>query len=115
MGHWESSYHMHSMCVYLPLQHKENRELSERLNVVEKTQAMEREKLSREIENLHRSEQEARAKTETLPSLLEQLSFLQHELENTRREKEDLEEQKKIYQEQTQQVGLLHLLKMCPA
>ncbi|XP_070686201.1 unconventional myosin-Va-like [Pempheris klunzingeri] len=85
-------------------QQKENRELSERLNALGKTKAMERDKHSREIENLQRSEQEARAKTEALPSLLEQLSFLQHELENTRREKEDLEEQTKAYQEQTQQV-----------
>uniref|UniRef100_A0A4W6D2D1 Myosin VAb n=1 Tax=Lates calcarifer TaxID=8187 RepID=A0A4W6D2D1_LATCA len=63
-------------------QQKENRELTERLSVVEKTQTIERDRQSREIENLRKSEQEARAKAETLPSLLEQLSFLQHELEN---------------------------------
>lgn len=109
LGHWELSYHMHSVCVStLPLQHKENRELGEKLNVVEKTLSMEREKQGSEIKNLLRSEREARAKAEKLPSLLEQLSFLQHELENTHREKEDLEEQTKIYKEQTQQVGLLH-------
>ncbi|XP_030586984.1 unconventional myosin-Va-like [Archocentrus centrarchus] len=85
-------------------QHKENRELSEKLTVVEKAQAMERERQNSEVENLRRSEQEARVKAESLPSLLEQLSFLQHELENTRREKEDLEEQTKVYKEQTQQV-----------
>uniref|UniRef100_A0A671VJL4 Myosin VAb n=1 Tax=Sparus aurata TaxID=8175 RepID=A0A671VJL4_SPAAU len=85
-------------------QHKENRELSERLNAVEKTFSVEREKQSREIQNLRRSEQEARAKAETVPSLLQQLTFLQHELENTRREKDDLEEQTKVYKEQTQQV-----------
>uniref|UniRef100_A0A8C4HTM8 Myosin VAb n=1 Tax=Dicentrarchus labrax TaxID=13489 RepID=A0A8C4HTM8_DICLA len=90
-------------------QQKENKELSERLNAVEKARATEREKQSRELQNLHRSEQEVRAKVETLPSLLEQLSFLQHELENTRREKEDLEEQTKVYKEQTQQVGPLHV------
>lgn len=104
---------MRCMSVFLPLQHKENRELSERLNVIEKTQAVERDKQSREIESLRRSEQEARANTATLPSLLEQLSFLQHELENTRREKKDLEEQTNVYKEQTQQVGLhlrLHLI-----
>ncbi|XP_034735918.1 unconventional myosin-Va-like isoform X2 [Etheostoma cragini] len=85
-------------------QHKENRELSERLNAVEKTQNMEREKQSREIESLRRSEQEAKAKAVTVPSLLEKLSFLQHELENTRREKEDLEVQTKVYKDETQQV-----------
>uniref|UniRef100_A0A8C9YAM2 Myosin VAb n=1 Tax=Sander lucioperca TaxID=283035 RepID=A0A8C9YAM2_SANLU len=85
-------------------QHKENRELSERLNAVEKTQTMEREKQSREIESLRRSEQEAKAKAVTVPSLLEKLSFLQNELENTRREKEDLEAQTKVYKEQTQQM-----------
>ncbi|XP_071352563.1 unconventional myosin-Va-like isoform X2 [Trachinotus anak] len=85
-------------------QQKENRELTERLSAVERTQTMERERQSREIENLRRSEQETRAKVGTLPSLLEQLSFLQHELENTRKEKDDLEEQTKVYKEQTQQV-----------
>ncbi|XP_069384282.1 unconventional myosin-Va-like isoform X1 [Paralichthys olivaceus] len=85
-------------------QQKENKELRERLSVVEKTQSIERERQSTEIEKLRRSEQEVRAKAETLPSLLEQLSFLQHELENTRREKDDLEEQTKVYKEQTQQV-----------
>ncbi|KAK2842399.1 hypothetical protein Q5P01_012599 [Channa striata] len=85
-------------------QQKENRELSERLSFVEKTQSMEREKQSREIENLRKLEQEAKAKTATLPSLLEQLSFLQHELENTRREKEDLEVRTNTYKEQIQQV-----------
>ncbi|XP_041651873.1 unconventional myosin-Va-like [Cheilinus undulatus] len=85
-------------------QHRENRELSERLNSVEKTQALEREKQTREIENLHRSEQEARAKAEKFPSLLEQLSFLQDELEKTRREKDDLERQTKVDSEKTQQV-----------
>lgn len=94
------------MCVSPPLQQKENRELSEKLTAVEKTQSVDRERQSSEIENLRRSEQEARAKAESLPSLLEQLSFLQHELENTRKEKEDLEEQTKVYREQTQQVVL---------
>ncbi|XP_047451956.1 unconventional myosin-Va-like isoform X2 [Mugil cephalus] len=85
-------------------QQKENRELSEMLSVVEKAQTVERDRQSREIENLRRSEQEARAKAETLPSLLEQLSFLQERLEITCREKEDLEEQTKAYKEETQQV-----------
>lgn len=94
--------------MYLPLQQKENRELNERLSAVEKSQSMEREKQSKEIESLRKSEKEARAKVGTLPSLLEQLSFLQHELENTCREKENLEEQTNIYKAQIQQVGLFH-------
>ncbi|KAL6106593.1 myo5a [Pungitius sinensis] len=85
-------------------QNKDNKELSERLNFTEKSQTAEREKQNREIENLRRSEQEANTKAAALPSLLEQLSFLQHELDNTRKEKEDLEEHTKAYKEQTQQV-----------
>ncbi|KAM6936965.1 unconventional myosin-Va-like [Xenentodon cancila] len=85
-------------------QHKDNRELSERLTVLEKTHAADRESHSREIEKLRKSEHEARTKAERVPSLLEQLSFLQHELENTCRERDDLEEQTKTYKEQTQQV-----------
>uniref|UniRef100_A0A3B3DML6 Myosin VAb n=2 Tax=Oryzias melastigma TaxID=30732 RepID=A0A3B3DML6_ORYME len=85
-------------------QQKENKEFSERLSVLEKTNTLERERQSREIEGLRRSEEEARAKAETVPSLLEQLSVLQQKLENTSREKDELEEQTKIYKEQTQQV-----------
>ncbi|XP_068595560.1 unconventional myosin-Va-like [Brachionichthys hirsutus] len=85
-------------------QQKENRELIEKRNVVEKTVSVEREKQSREIKSLRRSVQEANAKAETLPSLLERLSFLQHELENTRKEKEDLQEEAKVYKKKTQQV-----------
>lgn len=85
-------------------QHKENRELSERLNAVEKTQALEREKQSRDIENLRKSEEEARAKAEDLPSLLEQLSFLQEDLDSTRKEKERLDIQGKLYMDRTQKV-----------
>ena len=101
---------MHGMRVFLPLQHKENRELSEKLNVVGRTQSTERDRLSKEMENLRRSEQEARVKVERLPSLLEKLSFLQKELENTRKEKDDLEVQAKVYMEETHQVGLLHFI-----
>lgn len=97
--------HMNSMCLFLSLQHKENRELTERLNSVEKTQALEKERQRKEIENLHRSEQEAKTKAGKLPSLLEQLTFLQNELDKTRREKNELEEQRKAYVEETQQVG----------
>ncbi|XP_061773262.1 unconventional myosin-Va-like isoform X2 [Nerophis ophidion] len=85
-------------------QHKEVSELGERMNAAAKTQAMEQERHCKEIENLHRSEQHAQAKAKMLPSLLEQLSFLQQELENTCREKEVLEEQRKIDKEQTQLV-----------
>uniref|UniRef100_A0A3Q1F1P5 Unconventional myosin-Va-like n=1 Tax=Acanthochromis polyacanthus TaxID=80966 RepID=A0A3Q1F1P5_9TELE len=90
-------------------QHKENRELSEKLSSVEKTQNMDRDRQSKEIENLRRSEQEARAKAETLPSLLEQLSFLQHELEQTRREKEDLAEHTKYVSFHNQVVDELNM------
>nr|XP_057931093.1 unconventional myosin-Va-like isoform X2 [Doryrhamphus excisus] len=85
-------------------EHKEVRELSERLNAAAKAQEMERERHCKEIENLHRSEQKARAEAETLPSLLERLSFLQQELDNTLRQKEVLEDQRKVDKEQTQLV-----------
>ncbi|KAM9753748.1 LOW QUALITY PROTEIN: unconventional myosin-Va-like [Menidia menidia] len=84
-------------------QHKENRELTESLSVLERSHTAERDKQSREIENLRKSEQEAKVRAEKVPSLLEQLSILKHELENSRRDKEELDEQIKIYKEQTQQ------------
>uniref|UniRef100_A0A672IAL7 Myosin VAb n=1 Tax=Salarias fasciatus TaxID=181472 RepID=A0A672IAL7_SALFA len=86
-------------------QHKENRELSERMSAVTKTLAADRDKQCSEIEQLRKLEQEARTKAARLPSLLEQLTFLQHELEVTRKEKDDLEEQSNIYREQTQKVS----------
>ncbi|XP_019712516.1 unconventional myosin-Va-like [Hippocampus comes] len=85
-------------------QHKDVRELSERLNAATKTRDMEREQHCREIENLQRSEQKAKAKAERLPSLMEQLTFLQRELESTRSEKEVLEDQNSVYKKQTQEV-----------
>ncbi|XP_061577625.1 unconventional myosin-Va-like isoform X2 [Cololabis saira] len=85
-------------------QHRENRELSERLAAQEKTHSSERDGHSRETEKLRNSEHEARARAERVPSLLEQLSVLQHQLDTVRRERDDLEEQTKLYREQTQQV-----------
>nr|XP_061812893.1 unconventional myosin-Va-like [Nerophis lumbriciformis] len=85
-------------------QHKDLRVLSEKLTVTVKTQDMERARHSKEIESLQKLEQKARSKAENIPSLMEQLSFLQQELENTRNEKEILEDQSNVYKEQTQQV-----------
>ncbi|XP_061532001.1 unconventional myosin-Va-like isoform X3 [Phycodurus eques] len=85
-------------------QHKDVRELNERLNAAAKTQDIERERHCKELENLQRSEKKTRTKAEALPSLMEQLSFLQQELENTRKQKEVLEDQNNVYKEQTQQV-----------
>ncbi|XP_061679061.1 unconventional myosin-Va-like [Syngnathoides biaculeatus] len=85
-------------------QHRDVRELNERLNAAAKTQDTERERHCKELENLQRSEQKAKTKAEALPSLMEQLSFLQQELENTRNQKEVLEDQNNVYKEQTQQV-----------
>ncbi|KAM9807603.1 unconventional myosin-Va-like [Neosynchiropus ocellatus] len=82
-------------------QQKENRELNERLDAVGRTITTEKERLSREIENLQRAEQEARVKAERLPSLLEQLSDLQEELGFIRKERDELEHQVKVYKERT--------------
>ncbi|CAL9696916.1 unnamed protein product [Knipowitschia caucasica] len=85
-------------------QQRENRELSERLSAAVKSQALEKEKQNKDLNNLRRSEEEVRAKAEAVPSLLEQLSFLHSELENTKREKELIEEQSKLYVDRTQKV-----------
>ncbi|XP_077568267.1 unconventional myosin-Va-like [Stigmatopora nigra] len=85
-------------------QHKDVRVLGEKLNAALKTHDMERARHGKEIESLQKLEQKARSEVETIPSLMEQLSFLQQELENTRNEKEILEDQKNFDKEQTQQV-----------
>jgi hypothetical protein len=91
------------------LQHKENRELSERLRTVERSRAAEGERLGREVERLRVAEEESRVKADGVPSLLEQLSFLRQELETTREEKEAIREEARTYRVDTEKVTqLLH-------
>ncbi|XP_041734564.1 unconventional myosin-Va isoform X2 [Coregonus clupeaformis] len=85
-------------------QHKENRELSERLRTVERSRAAESERLGREVERLRVAEEESRFKADGVPSLLEQLSFLHQELETTRGEKKAVEEGARTYREDTEKV-----------
>lgn len=89
------------------LQHKENRELSERLRTVERSRAAESERLGREVERLRVAEEESRVKADGVPSLLEQLSFLRQELETTRLEKEAVQEEARTYRVDTEKVTLL--------
>uniref|UniRef100_A0A673WJB8 Unconventional myosin-Va-like n=1 Tax=Salmo trutta TaxID=8032 RepID=A0A673WJB8_SALTR len=85
-------------------QHKENRELSERLRTVERSRAAESERLGREVERLRVAEEESRVKADGVPSLLEQLSFLRQELETTRLEKEAVQEEARTYRVDTEKV-----------
>uniref|UniRef100_A0A8C7PP70 Myosin VAb n=1 Tax=Oncorhynchus mykiss TaxID=8022 RepID=A0A8C7PP70_ONCMY len=90
-------------------QHKENRELSERLRTVERSRAAESERLGGEVERLRVAEEESRVKADGVPSLLEQLSFLRQELETTREEKEAIREEARTYRVDTEKVTqLLH-------
>uniref|UniRef100_A0AAZ3P529 Myosin VAb n=1 Tax=Oncorhynchus tshawytscha TaxID=74940 RepID=A0AAZ3P529_ONCTS len=90
-------------------QHKENRELSERLRTVERSRAAESERLGGEVERLRVAEEESRVKADGVPSLLEQLSFLRQELETTREEKEAIQEEARTYRVDTEKVTqLLH-------
>uniref|UniRef100_A0AAZ3NV52 Myosin VAb n=1 Tax=Oncorhynchus tshawytscha TaxID=74940 RepID=A0AAZ3NV52_ONCTS len=85
-------------------QHKENRELSERLRTVERSRAAESERLGGEVERLRVAEEESRVKADGVPSLLEQLSFLRQELETTREEKEAIQEEARTYRVDTEKV-----------
>uniref|UniRef100_A0A4W5MFJ5 Myosin VAb n=1 Tax=Hucho hucho TaxID=62062 RepID=A0A4W5MFJ5_9TELE len=88
-------------------QHKENRELSERLRTMERSRAAESERLGREVERLRVAEEESRIKADGVPSLLEQLSFLRQELETTRVEKEAVQEEARTYRVDAEKVTLL--------
>uniref|UniRef100_A0A8C7MAS4 Myosin VAb n=1 Tax=Oncorhynchus kisutch TaxID=8019 RepID=A0A8C7MAS4_ONCKI len=85
-------------------QHKENRELSERLRTVERSRAAESERLGGEVERLRVAEEESRVKADGVPSLLEQLSFLRQELETTREEKEAIQVEARSYRVDTEKV-----------
>ncbi|KAL0968790.1 hypothetical protein UPYG_G00271910 [Umbra pygmaea] len=85
-------------------EHKDNRELSERLVTMERSWAAERERLAREVERLRGAEEQSRVTAEKIPSLLEQLSFLHQELETTWGEKETIQEEARTYREETEKM-----------
>lgn len=75
------------VCVWgkMNLQHKENRELSERLCAVESWSMAEMDKLRTQLETLHRVEEEARRFCGQVSALQEELGLTRHELERNRK------------------------------
>ncbi|KAK3526293.1 hypothetical protein QTP70_022697 [Hemibagrus guttatus] len=73
-------------------QHKENRELSERLCAVESWSMAEVDKLRTQLENLHKLEEEAHRFCGQVSALQEELGLTQHELERNRKMLAELKE-----------------------
>ncbi|XP_058264169.1 unconventional myosin-Va isoform X2 [Hemibagrus wyckioides] len=73
-------------------QHKENRELSERLCAVESWSMAEMDKLRTQLESLHRVEEEARRFCGQVSALQEELGLTRHELERNRKILAELKE-----------------------
>ncbi|XP_034163176.2 unconventional myosin-Va isoform X2 [Pangasianodon hypophthalmus] len=96
-------------------QHKENRELSERLCAVESWSVAEMAKLRTQLETLHRVEEEARCFSGQVSALEEELGLTRHELERNRKMlaelketncllKSEKDELNRLIQEQNQQI-----------
>ncbi|XP_060770466.1 unconventional myosin-Va [Neoarius graeffei] len=96
-------------------QHKENRELSERLCAVESWSMAEMDKLCTQLETLHRAEEEARRFSGQVSALEEELGLTRHELETSKKMlaelketncllKSEKDELNKLIQEQSQQI-----------
>ncbi|MCJ8736139.1 hypothetical protein PDJAM_G00255520 [Pangasius djambal] len=96
-------------------QHKENRELSDRLCAVESWSMAEMDKLRTQLETLHRVEEEARCFSGQVSALEEELGLTRHELERNRKMlaelketncllKSEKDELNRLIQEQNQQI-----------
>lgn len=70
--------------VFLCLQHKENRELSERINAQESHSAAEMEKLHVQLQILQEVGEEARHRGDLVTSLQEELELVRQELEKNK-------------------------------
>lgn len=70
--------------VFLCLQHKENRELSEQISSLESHSAAEMEKLHMRLKTLQEVEEEARHRGDLVTSLQEELELVRQELEKNK-------------------------------
>lgn len=99
----------------LDQQHKENRELSERISVIESHSASELEKLHVQLRTLQEAEEDACRRGDQVSSLQEELEVLRQDLEKSKQMVTELnernallvsekDEMKKLVQEQEQQL-----------
>nr|XP_015198449.1 PREDICTED: unconventional myosin-Va isoform X3 [Lepisosteus oculatus] len=85
-------------------QHKENKNMHERLSSLESSYASESEKLRNEVARLRVTEEEARNNANRITTLLEELARLTKELEETRKEKKTIEEWAEKYRDEMEQM-----------
>ncbi|KAJ8391648.1 hypothetical protein AAFF_G00087890 [Aldrovandia affinis] len=85
-------------------QTRENKAVSERLNTLESSYAIEGEKLRSELGRLRGAEEEARSNAKHVASLLQELALLRKELETTRGEKAAIEDRAETYRDKMEQL-----------
>ncbi|XP_041082396.1 unconventional myosin-Va-like isoform X2 [Polyodon spathula] len=85
-------------------QHKDKKAMTERLNSLANSYAVESEKLRNEVERLRLTEEEARNNSNRITTLLEELARLKKELCDTQRDKRTIEEWADKYKLETEQL-----------
>ncbi|XP_028813225.1 unconventional myosin-Va isoform X2 [Denticeps clupeoides] len=87
---------MHLQCK-INEQHKENRELNDRLSALRISHAAELDRLGHQLERLLGVEEEARRQAGRVSSMLQEMATLREELESSREERESVEEKARAY------------------
>ncbi|KAK7160722.1 hypothetical protein R3I93_008403 [Phoxinus phoxinus] len=85
-------------------QNKDNRSLSERLNVLEISHAAESERMRVEVHRLRGAEEDAKNNANKVTTLLEELERLRKDLKNTQKEKKAIEDWAKTYQDEMEKM-----------
>lgn len=78
------------------------------MNGLEISHAAESERLRVEVTRLRGAEEDAKNNANKVTSLLEELERLRKDLQNTQKEKKAIEEWAKTYQDEMEQVLLVH-------
>ncbi|XP_073786136.1 unconventional myosin-Va isoform X19 [Danio rerio] len=85
-------------------QNKENRSMSERLNTLETSHAVESERMRAEVTRLRGAEEDAKNNANKVTSLLEELERLRKDLQNTQKEKKAIEDWAQTYQDEMEKM-----------
>lgn len=85
-------------------QNKENRSMSERLNTLETSHAVESERMRTEVTRLRGAEEDAKNNANKVTSLLEELERLRKDLQNTQKEKKAIEDWAQTYQDEMEKM-----------
>lgn len=88
--------------------------MSERLNTLETSHAVESERMRTEVTRLRGAEEDAKNNANKVTSLLEELERLRKDLQNTQKEKKAIEDWAQTYQDEMEKVKGSHV-ELCAA